>query len=242
MNNIQKEYLTKIKKDLPTSRKVKRNYINELSQSIEDYCKEHSDSTYDDICSVFGNPQDIAQAFLAEQDGNEMLRLKKRDKSKKIIILLFSIIIICAVIWFTLFTINSRALKSISSSETVSINSQNAVDLSVVPVQVLNGTQSESFLTENIICTNASKTITYYDKDENIICDCIITDEFFGPHIQNYKSDTEPKADVKMYNPKYSVKVKRLTSDNNCVNVVLTFKYNNYETEKLVAFSYDELK
>lgn len=38
MNNIQKVYLTKIKKALPTSKKVKRDYINELSQSVEEYC------------------------------------------------------------------------------------------------------------------------------------------------------------------------------------------------------------
>lgn len=240
MNNIQKVYLTKIKKALPTSKKVKRSYINELSQSVEEYCNEHANLTYEDICTVFGTPQDIAQAFLAEQDENQILQLKRHNKIKQVVILLFSAIIVCVAIWFSIFTANSRALNSIISNETVSINSQSTIDLSAMPVQISNSTQSGISLADNSTCTNASKTITYYDKDNNAICDCIITNEFIQPNINNYKPQTEPNATITIYNPKYSVQIKNLTYDDNCVNVILEFKYKNRTTEKVATFSCEE--
>jgi len=242
MNNIQKSYLANVKKALPTTRKVKRSYIDELSQSVEAYCREHTDVTYEEMCSVFGKPQDIAEAFLSERDGNEILKQKRHDRSRKIAVSVFALALICAVVRLSVSAVNSRALKTVYSNETVSVSSQRTVDLSAVSAQMSDTEQSEALLSGEITCISATKTITYYGKNSNEICRCTVTNEFVSPYGQGgYKTDGKPDVTVDIIDPEYSVEVGNVSYDGRTVNAVLVFRYKAYEEEKSISFSLDEV-
>lgn len=92
----------------------------ELSESVDAYCKEHENTTVQDMYCVFGSPEEIADAFALQQDGKEMLSLKKNHAKKYIFSIGLGMLLIYAVAVLSVLLANSNALKKMNYKETVS--------------------------------------------------------------------------------------------------------------------------
>ena len=64
MNNVQMKYLKEIKKLLPCKTSEKKRYLTELDFSISRYLLNHPDASYEDLCSNFGSPKIISEAYI----------------------------------------------------------------------------------------------------------------------------------------------------------------------------------
>lgn len=67
-------------------------FISDISNDIDEYIIDHSDINYASLCEAFGCPDVVAKEFIKNNDYTELI--KKVKKSRKIKIILFSIIVV----------------------------------------------------------------------------------------------------------------------------------------------------
>lgn len=95
-NELKKEiskYLKEIRKLLPGNKDSKTEFIDGLTEQIEDFVAENEDATFHDILLTFGEPKEIADEYSAGIDAQE---IKKSISIKKAIIIA---LIVAIVIW-----------------------------------------------------------------------------------------------------------------------------------------------
>ena len=70
-NKLERElhkYLKTIYNLLYCKISLRINFVKRLKASIQDYIEDYPESTMDEIISVFGTPQEIADGFIWEAD------------------------------------------------------------------------------------------------------------------------------------------------------------------------------
>ena len=95
-NELKKEiskYLKEIRKLLPGDKDSKTEFIDGLTEQIEDFVAEKEDATFHDILLTFGEPKEIADEYSAGIDAQE---IKKSISIKKAIIIA---LVVAIVIW-----------------------------------------------------------------------------------------------------------------------------------------------
>lgn len=95
-NELKKEiskYLKEIRKLLPGDKDSKTEFIDGLTEQIEDFVAENEDATFHDILLTFGEPKEIADEYSAGIDAQE---IKKSTSIKKAIIIA---LVVAIVIW-----------------------------------------------------------------------------------------------------------------------------------------------
>lgn len=95
-NELKKEiskYLKEIRKLLPGDKDSKTEFIDGLTEQIEDFVAENEDATFHDILLTFGEPKEIADEYSA---GMEAQEIKKSTSIKKAIIIA---LVVAIVIW-----------------------------------------------------------------------------------------------------------------------------------------------
>ena len=95
-NELKKEiskYLKEIRKRLPGDKESKTEFIDGLTEQIEDFVAENEDATSHDILLTFGEPTEIADEYSAGIDAQE---IKKSISIKKAIIIA---LVVAIVIW-----------------------------------------------------------------------------------------------------------------------------------------------
>lgn len=95
-NELKKEiskYLKNIKHLLPGDKESKTEFIDGLTEQIEDFVAENEDATFHDILLTFGEPKEIADEYSA---GMEAQEIKKSTSIKKAIIIA---LVVAIVIW-----------------------------------------------------------------------------------------------------------------------------------------------
>lgn len=95
-NELKKEiskYLKEIRKLLPGDKDSKTEFIDGLTEQIEDFVAENEDATFHDILLTFGEPKEIADEYSAGIDAQE---IKKSTNIKKAIIIA---LVVAIVIW-----------------------------------------------------------------------------------------------------------------------------------------------
>lgn len=74
-------YLWKVRRELPGSRKQKKQILSRVEASVRDFVTENPDADYAAIAQRFGTPQQIAASYIEEMSTPELtqqLRIKKR--------------------------------------------------------------------------------------------------------------------------------------------------------------------
>lgn len=92
-------YLLEIAFYLPVPWKQKKEILRKIKHSIESYIFDGDNISYRQIRSRFGDPQQIAGAFLTEMDPEELLEKINR---KRIVVRGFvTVVIIALALWAT---------------------------------------------------------------------------------------------------------------------------------------------
>lgn len=74
-------YLWKVRRELPGSRRQKKQILSRVEASVRDFLAENPDADYAAIAQRFGTPQQIAASYIEEMSTPELtqqLRIKKR--------------------------------------------------------------------------------------------------------------------------------------------------------------------
>lgn len=76
-----KRYFHTIRSYLPCSRKLKKRILDEIHSSVNGYLSDHPDATITEIETHFGEPKNIAAAYVDDMDTSELLhalRVRRR--------------------------------------------------------------------------------------------------------------------------------------------------------------------
>lgn len=97
-------YLVKVALRLPGSWKQKKPVLKEIKQSIQSYVFEGDYISYRQICSRFGDPEQIALAYMTEMPPEELLG--KLSIKKTVVHILLAAVIAATAIWATVVTLS----------------------------------------------------------------------------------------------------------------------------------------
>ena len=81
VNRNARRYLRQVRGWLPCAGKMKRQIMEEIRSSVSHYLEEEPNADYQAIVARFGSPQQIASAYVDEQDTAVLLnnlRIKRR--------------------------------------------------------------------------------------------------------------------------------------------------------------------
>ncbi len=103
-----KIYLHKIKTNLPVSWKIKRAFINELKENINQYRRDNKNITIEDIKDKFGTPEDVLISFNNSYDYYKNKSIIYSNITKIVAITAIAVIIILLTVIIILVTCFSR--------------------------------------------------------------------------------------------------------------------------------------
>lgn len=82
-----KRYFRTIRSYLPCSHKLKKRITNEIASSVNGFLEDHPDATIADVRAHFGEPQNIAAAYVDDMNTPELLHaLRVRRRTITIIL------------------------------------------------------------------------------------------------------------------------------------------------------------
>lgn len=98
-----KKYKRQIKANLLCGTKLSKQFLSDLSDSIDNYIEENNITQLADVQKHFGSPEQIARSFLSETD---IRVIRKKVKLKQIILLA---LIVSLLIWGIGVALSTRA-------------------------------------------------------------------------------------------------------------------------------------
>ncbi len=73
-NKDIKRYLRKVKGWIPCAGKTKKQIMDQICASVQEYLKQKPEASFSDLCARFGSPQDIAAAYIDNTETAEILK------------------------------------------------------------------------------------------------------------------------------------------------------------------------
>ena len=119
MNNLKNQYISNIKRNLKITTKYKKEFLQNLENSVEEYTNENPTASYQDIEETFGSVEDIIESYYESMEKEEIL---KKIRLKKIIfagIISVLIIFIISSVIYVSYLENSKLDIPVYSSEKV---------------------------------------------------------------------------------------------------------------------------
>ena len=108
-----KRYFRSISDELPCSRKMKKQVISQIRNSIVDYLQENPNIDFTAVQSHFGTPQEIAASYVDDQDASALLR--KMSIKKKVLVIVAGAVVIALMVWAGVAT--GAAIESHANTE-----------------------------------------------------------------------------------------------------------------------------
>ncbi|MDD6279788.1 MAG: DUF6120 family protein [Oscillospiraceae bacterium] len=112
----RKQYLNQIKKLLVCKGSQRKKFLNSFADNMDEYLKDNPDADFAKLQEDMGTPQEIANAFLENEDAS---KIKKRMSFKKWIILGIVGVLIIAVVFFVCAFIDSYKSNRGSFNDTI---------------------------------------------------------------------------------------------------------------------------
>lgn len=95
MNKALEEKLSRYYKEIlsaiPCERKKKAAFMSEFQAQIEEFTESSPDTDIEEIISVFGSPEEIAEGFIKELAGDE---IKRKLSVKRILVFFISAVLL----------------------------------------------------------------------------------------------------------------------------------------------------
>ena len=92
-----RRFLREIRKSIPGGGKQKKQMVERVKVSILEYLTEEPDAGYDDLCTRFGAPEQIAAAYLEELDVSDLK--KQLTIREKIVRAVATGVIVAVIVW-----------------------------------------------------------------------------------------------------------------------------------------------
>ncbi len=112
----RKQYLNQIKKLLVCKGNQRKQFLNSFEDNMDEYLRDNPDADFAQLEKDMGTPQEIANAFLENEDAS---KIKKRMSFKKWIII--AIIVVILMIASTLVLALIDAHKSHRATTTITV-------------------------------------------------------------------------------------------------------------------------
>lgn len=78
-NKLRRKYMSQVKAFFPVKAKNERKFLKIISNSVDDYCTEHSDANIQDIYEQFGSPQETINNYIMTTTDSLSHILKKSN-------------------------------------------------------------------------------------------------------------------------------------------------------------------
>lgn len=109
-----KKYYREIRKEIPNSYPGKKDILNSIRQSVENFLEEQPDPSFDDILEHFGNTTEIVSSFIEDLSAQEIAALLKKDRRKRYTtraICVFAILIVSGLCYYIYLLIVSTPVE-----------------------------------------------------------------------------------------------------------------------------------
>lgn len=97
-------YIKRIRNLLPVCQKVEKQYLHDLSDSIDRYCEQHPDTSVSDIEEHFGDPNQVVHEYV---DATDVALLTRRANWFQIGRWISVVAIVCAILSLSYSAIHS---------------------------------------------------------------------------------------------------------------------------------------
>lgn len=91
------QYLREVRALLPDTGKQKREILNGIGTTVEEFLEENPGAAYEEIVSRLGSPKQIAASWLEEMDPADVM--KKLHTKKRIITIVAAAAVAVVVLW-----------------------------------------------------------------------------------------------------------------------------------------------
>lgn len=118
----RKQYLNQIEKLLVCKGAQRKQFLNSFEDNMDEYLRDNPDADFAQLQKDMGTPQEIANAFLENEDAS---KIKKRMTFKKWIILGIVCVLIITVVFFVCTFIDSYKARRGSFNNTVTEHVEN---------------------------------------------------------------------------------------------------------------------
>ena len=97
MNKNVKKYIKYVKKLMPIQSKDNKEYINLLTEQINEFANEQDKCSYPKIVEEFGEPNEVVGEYIKNLDSTQIMCGLKKNKILKIISTV--VIVFCISLW-----------------------------------------------------------------------------------------------------------------------------------------------
>ena len=100
-NKLRRKYMSQVKAFFPVKAKNERKFLKIISNSVDDYCTEHSAANIQDIYEQFGSPQETINNYIMTTTDSLKPYFKKVKRARTfryISIILIAVIMIASTL------------------------------------------------------------------------------------------------------------------------------------------------
>lgn len=240
----KKKYLSLVSHALPDNFLAKKQYLNDISNSVDAYCTEHPNAGLEELCRKFGTAEEIAESIVAETGGADLLAHQKKKKTNRVAVTVTIAIIVLLSLGSVLGFYEYTLINSGNYSEEIVINQTTDFDLTNEPAEVDSTLFVGDVLVTKVQAVNATKKIEYRNKKEDLLFRVSITSDFLKPYSLTTESlktiyEQEPKIQIETQNKNYSVEVKDVVKETNRVRLKLIVQKGSQTQGKEITFYAD---
>lgn len=240
----KQKYLSLISSTLPVSFVARKQYLKDITESVDAYCNEHPEVDLEGLLLHFGTAEEIIESISAEQGGGELIVHQTKTKNRRRIILaVVSLLLLCVI--GTLGLYGYYFVNTLFYTENVVINSTQEIDLSGELIQMSDYAGKDPFFDNNLKKINATKEITCCNKKGKQLFKVSVTADFGYPNtlVSASLSDIlkqSPKVIIETFDKKYMVETKDIQNDNGNIHFMLLTQKGGRNEEKTFTFYIDK--
>lgn len=240
----KKKYLSLVSHALPDNFSAKKQYLNDISNSVEAYFTEHPDADFEELCRKFGTAEEIAESIAAETGGADLLAHQKKKETNRVAVTVTIAIIVLLSLGSVLGFYEYTLINSGNYTEEIVINQTTDFDLTNEPAEVDSTLFVGDVLVTKVQVVNATKKIEYRNKKEDLLFQVSITSDFLKPYSLTTESlktlyEQKPIIQIETPNKNYSVEVKDVVKETNRVRLKLIVQKGSQTQEKEITFYAD---
>jgi len=118
----RKQYLNQIKKLLVCKGNQRKQFLNSFEDNMDEYLRDNPDADFSQLQKDMGTPQEIANAFLENEEAS---KIKKRMSFKKWIIIAIIVVILMIAVSIVLALIDAHKAHRSYFEDTITEHVEN---------------------------------------------------------------------------------------------------------------------
>ena len=117
MNHNTQRYKSRLKKKLHCTRKTQYKLLSEFDCMLNGFLDENPDASFDDLCSAFGPPEEMANVLMGKLDDRE----KRAYKTRRLVLCIVAGVLAAIIMSLTIYVFfwKEKPINAIDSGEIV---------------------------------------------------------------------------------------------------------------------------